>query len=354
VIAAMQESSPKIPVANLLRVVFYARHMLEDLEDCQAARADGAAFEGILQAMLVRASSRLRLRGFERGYWPNSEVTARPRGRVLFSDSIAYCTIPTKRLACAFDDYGVDTPNNRMLKACAKTLARCEASLEYQDSLRALVREMRDVSDVILSRTFLRTLPRSPTARRYRLTRFIARIIVESGQPDENMGGEWARRLEQDEIKMRAVFERFVYNYADQHAPRDVRVHRKPLPWGTGNPNLVGGLNTDVTVRGKGWSRIIECKYTRSAIREDHRGKQMFHPEHLRQIYAYLARTRDTAKTPIRVDGVLLYPALTGAAEDPIDLGGFAVRVVRLPLSAPWSELTGRLEQVLFGNEDAR
>jgi len=28
--------------------------------------------------------------------------------------------------------------------------------------------------------------------------------------------------------------------------------------------------------------------------------------------------------------------------------------VVRLPLSAPWSELTGRLEQVLFGNEDAR
>ena len=80
----------------------------------------------------------------------------------------------------------------------------------------------------------------------------------------------------------------------------------------------------------------------------------MFHPEHLRQIYAYLARTRDTAKTPIRVDGVLLYPALTGAAEDPIDLGGFAVRVVRLPLSAPWSELTGRLEQVLFGNEDAR
>jgi hypothetical protein len=118
--------------------------------------------------------------------------------------------------------------------------------------------------------------------------------------------------------------------------------------------DFVGRLNTDVTVVGSVWTRIIECKYMRSAITQDHRGTQMFHPDHLRQIYAYLARTRDTVKAPSRVDGVLLYPALAGAAEDRIDLGGFKVRVVRLPLSAPWSELTAYLERMLFASADAR
>jgi 5-methylcytosine-specific restriction endonuclease McrBC regulatory subunit McrC len=330
-------------------MVFYARHMLEDLEDCQTVHAEGVSFEGILQAMLARAASHLRLRGFERGYLPSEEITARPRGRVLASRSIACCTTPTKRLVCAFDDFGVDTPNNRMLKACASALARCAASDEHQDVLRALVREMREVSGVVLTRRFLQGLPRSAGAKRYRLVRFIARIIVESGQPDEDMGGEWARRLEQDEVKMRRVFERFVYHYASEHLRDKVRIRRTPLLWGAANPDLVGRLNPDVTVEGKGWTRVIECKYMRSAITEDHHGRQMFHPEHLRQIYAYLARTRDTATNPTHVEGVLLYPALGGAEEDPIDLGGFNVRVVRLPLSVPWRELTARLERVLLG-----
>jgi 5-methylcytosine-specific restriction enzyme subunit McrC len=350
---AMPESSSKIPVANLLRIVFYARHLLEELEDCEAARADGAAFEGILQAMLARASSRLRLRGFERGYWPSEEVTSRPRGRILFSDSIAACTTPTKRLTCAFDDYGVDTPNNRMLKACASVLARCEASPEHQDALRALVREMREVSDIALTRRFLLGLPRAAGAKRYRVVRFIARIIVESGQPDDNMGGEWARRLEQDEVKMRRVFERFVHRYGRAHAPRGTSVRRSHLGWSAADQRHVGGLETDVTIERDGAVRIVECKYMREWTSSGPHGGESFHAAHLRQIYAYLARTRDTAPAPTRVDGVLLYPAMDEATEQVIDLGGFAVRVARLPLSAPWSELTAWLERVLFGPQVA-
>jgi 5-methylcytosine-specific restriction enzyme subunit McrC len=351
--AATATDPGKIPVANLLRMVFYARHLLEELEDSEVARADGAAFEDILQEMLSGAADRLRLRGIERGYWPNKEHTARPRGRVLLAESIASCSIPAKRLSCAFDDFGVDTPHNRMLKACAQALARCGESPERQDRLRALARDMRDVSNVVLSQTFLRTLPRSPATRRYRVVRFIARLIVEAGQPDERLGEEWARRLVQDEVKMRKVFERFVRRYGRAHAPRGTSVGQTRLRWSAAEQPHVGGLETDVTIKHDGAVRVVECKYMRSATTLDHRGKRMFHPEHLRQIYAYLARTHDTPPAPKRVDGVLLYPAVDEATEQIIDLGEFAVRVVRLPLSAPWSALTARLRQLLFEDRAA-
>ncbi len=348
------QSLPPIPVANLLRIAFYAGDLLDEFDDCEAAREDGARFDDVLQAMLARAADRIRLRGFERGYSQDEELTTRPRGRMLVAESIASCAIPTRRLACRFDEFGADTAHNRVLKAAARQLARTSDESPAKDGLRALVREMRDVGDVRLSRRLLSSLPRSIATRRYRVVRFIARLIVESGQPDERLGEEWARRLTQDEVKMRAVFERFVQRYGRAHAPSGTRVGRSHLRWSAAEQPHVGGLETDVTIKRDGAVRIVECKYMREWTSSGPFGAESFHAAHLRQIYAYLARTRDTAAVPTRVDGVLLYPAIADATEQAIDLGGFAVRVVRLPLSAPWSELTERLERVLFGNEDAR
>ena len=343
-----------ILIANLLRIAFYAGDMLDELDDCEATHDDGASFDEVLQAMLARAAQRIRLRGFERGYTCDEEGTSRPRGRMLIAESIATCAIQTRRLVCRFDDFSVDTPYNRVLKACARTLMRSDASSEHQESLRGLVREMRDVADVKLTRTLLHALPRSIATRRYRVVRFIARLIVESGQPDERLGEEWARRLTQDEVRMRAVFERFVQRYGRANAPSGTSVGRSRVRWSAAEQPHVGGLETDVTIKRDGAVRIVECKYMREWTSSGPFGAESFHAAHLRQIYAYLARTRDTAAVPTRLDGVLLYPAIADATEQAIDLGGFAVRVVRLPLSAPWSELTSHLERVLFGNEDAR
>lgn len=338
----------EIPVVNLLRIAFYAGDLLEELEECDATRADGISFEEILQAMLARAAERIRLRGFERGYFPAEEITARPRGRLLIAQSIAACVIPSRRLACAFDDFGVDTPHNRVLKACARTLSRCDTSEAHQSALRVLVREMREVSDVSLSRRVLHALPRSSATRRYRFVRFIARLIVDAGQPDESLGNEWARRLRNDPKKMRKVFEAFVRRWGRAHAPRGVTVGSSTLKWSSVKQERVGSLITDVTVRGADWTRIVECKYMRALLDRSEHHREMFHPDHLRQIFAYMMRTRDARDVSSRVDGVLLYPAFVEADEQSIDLGGFDVRVVRLALSAPWDELTTKLNAVLF------
>ena len=345
---SVPQSSDLIRVANLLRIAFYAGDLLDELEDCETARDEGRSFEVILQAMLARAGERVRLRGFERGYSVEAEVTSRPHGRVLIGRSLSGSTLATMRLACEYDDFASDTPHNRLLKACARVLVHCGDSSIHQDTLRALVREMREVADVRLSRSLLRMLPRSAGARRYRVVRFIARLLVDSGQPDENLGGEWARRLLQDEKKMRVVFEAFVRRWGKAHKPPNVAVGRTRLEWASGPQEFVGGLNTDVTVDGPGWTRIVECKYMRSAFTTHQHGRRMFHPEHLRQIFAYLSRASESRHDSHAMDGVLLYPSIGPGGAHRIELGSFRVMVQTAPLSAPWSELTGQLRCSLF------
>ena len=338
---------PLIPIANLLRMAFYAGDLLDELEDCEATHDDGKSFEGILQAMLVRAGDRIRLRGFERGYAREEEITARPHGRLLIAKSISSGAMPTKRLACEFDEFGADTPHNRVLKAAARHLARVGAEEVQSESLHALVREMREVANVRLSRRLIASLPQSVSTRRYRVVRFIARLIVDAGQPDERIGEHWARRLLRDEKKMRMVFERFVLQWGKAHKPRGVKVYARSLEWSQAPQTRVGALKTDVTVRGAKWTRVIECKYIKSLLTEHH-GKRMFHPVHLRQLFAYLARTEARQLGPHHVSGVLLYPAAGQVVSESIDLGGYLARIETLPLAAPWEELTERLHALLF------
>jgi len=346
--SAADANASKIPVANLLRIAFYAGDHLDELEDCEASRDDGSTFEEILQAVLSRAAERIRRRGFERGYATELELTARPRGRLLLAQSIAACAIPTRRLVCQYDEFGVDTPHNRVLKACARSLARCDASKDHQDCLLALVREMHGVSNIELSRRVLRELPRSPATRRFRVVRFIAKLLVDSGQPDERIGEEWARRLNPNTNRMRRVFEKFVLRFAKAHAPAEHTVRAQQFHWSGGRQRDIPGLHTDVTVLRPGHTRIIECKYTDKILVPGRHGRTTYPPGHLFQLFGYLSRAHTHYGERSRVDGVLLYPAGGDPSEVSITLGGFPCKVVQLGLAEPWSALTARLRVIAF------
>jgi len=343
-----EQNLTRIPVANLLRIAFYAGDLLDELEDCEVFRDEGAAFEHILQAMLARAGERIRLRGFERGYSSEEEITARPHGRLLLAKSISTCAIPTMRLACAFDEFGADTPHNRVLKAAARHLTRACSESDQHDSLHALVREMREVTDVRLSRRLIASLPRSIATRRYRVVRFIARLIVDAGQPDERLGDEWARRLVQDEVKMRKVFERFVLRFAREHSPDGCAVSAQRCHWAGAKQSRVPGLQTDVTIERAGHARIIECKYTAAVLVPGRHERPTYKPGHLFQLFGYLSRAHARYGARHRIDGVLLYPAVGDSLEDTITLGGFSCKVAQLGLAEPWSTLTARLREIAF------
>jgi hypothetical protein len=68
---------------------------------------------------------------------------------------------------------------------------------------------------------------------------------------------------------------------------------------------LTPGLHTDVVLRGKDWTRIVECKYMPRLLATGRHHTRQFHSAHLRQLFAYLSR--EAAKYPTRnlPDGLL-------------------------------------------------
>ena len=354
----------RVPVANLLRLAFYAGEALDELEDAEASRDDGHSFHELLAALLANAVERLRRGGLERGYVCLEDCSARPRGRIVLGETIARTAMAQGRLVHEHDDLVEDTPDNRVLKAAARILVRSHFGDGLPDDvdvqapahrLATLVRELRGVSDVRLNARLLGALPRSEASRRYRIVRFVARLIAECSEPDEASGADWARQLAQDPVRMRRLFERFVLRYAQRHAKAQVLRARYVWP---DHPRadasgILPGLHTDVVLRGNGWTRIVECKYVPKLLLEHPRGPAQLRSAHLGQLHAYLSREAATRACDHLPSGLLLYPAAGRQLNHETHLGRFPVRVATLDLTLPWMDLRHYLDGLLQGQISA-
>ncbi len=352
-------NSDSIRNGNLLRMAFYAGVPMEEVEDMLAAHEAGASFVELLTSLLANAIERLRSVGLERGYAPEIAMGSHPRGRLLMGDSCTRLSLARNHLVHEHDLFDIDTPDNRVLKSTALTLLRVQESesggvqAEDQAVLSRITREMRNVPALRVSRRTLASLPRSIASRRYRTVRFVARLLVDQAEPHEVDGTDWARRLLQDPVRMRKVFERFVFRYSRTHAPGRLRIRKARYEWPEAHngarDRLLPSLHTDMNVCGPGWTRIVECKYTPRLYSKSLHGERHLDAGHLRQLHAYMSR--EQASGSAQVCGLLLYPLGAEELDHRTSLGTFPVRVVTLDLAQDWDLVCARLRSVVFDRE---
>ena len=354
------------PVANLLRIAFYAGDLLEELDDAEAATSPGANYYELLAGLLARAGTRIRRAGLNRGYFTQTELGARPRGRLLLAESIATSSLATNRLHYAADDFAEDTPDNRAWKAAIRFLTApaitgntahpSATSEQLHDHLRML----RAVTDVRLDEYLLRTLTNRHVAKAYRVSRFVVRLLARNHEPDGESIGEWARSLAQDAVRMRRVFERFILRFAKANAPNGLRVCRPSYRWAShprASDPRVPTLNPDAVLRWPSQSRVVECKYTpRLLERGMHGTQERLRAQHLQQLFSYLsAEWRTTRRAcnrekreALQPSGILLYPRVGKAISAHIALERFPVHIVTIDLGQPWDQLRVALCRTLF------
>lgn len=348
-----------VPIANLLRIAFYAGQLLDDLEQCEAAHDDGCHFVELLGSVLRNAALRIRRSGYLRGYHEETECSSRPRGRFLLAKSIATVSLAYGRLHHAFDEFSEDAPDNRVLKAAAQALlaepARSHLASETLADLELVCADLRHVETCRLDARLLASVRPGPAARRYRPVRFVARILAERAQPDAEQGGQWTVQLAQDARRMRAVFERFVFRFARHHAPTGTRVHRRKYPWAhdavrSADPR-VPILQPDAVLRSSSSSRVVECKYTPRLLEfGPHDDIGRFRSSHLQQLFCYLAKEHQVGRA---TTGLMLYPRVGPAVRAETWLGDFSVTIATLDLSRPWRELIAELDSLLFASVPA-
>lgn len=230
--------APKIPVDHLL---FLFAHGLQvpRLEDQPGAAASADALWELVARWFVRAAQAVLRRDLSRGYVTVPAALPSVRGRLEHMPTARAYYAGRLELHCTFDDFVVDTPLNRMIKAAAREVSRSSQLTKAirKDALRIAAR-MEDVGELRVS-DHLAVVDRPTSYYRDALTlaRHILRFVGRTLAPGELAA--WTFLIRTPEL----VEEGIRQILQAQLVPEAVTKKRKRLPNSTMtfNPDIVFG-----------------------------------------------------------------------------------------------------------------
>lgn len=341
-------SAPAIPVRNVYYLLLYAWGRLDEgrVVDVDALAHDRAA--DLLARILVSGTRHVLRRGLDRGYVEHTEATARLRGRVDFARSAVL--LPQARALCTFDELTPDVLSNRILRTTLGKLSRV-AGLDgdLRRSLREVHGQMGGVHEVHVTRALFGRVRVHANNAFYRFLVSACALAHENLLPEEAGSGYRLRDFARDEKQMRRLFEAFVLGFYRREWP-DLDARAESMVWAaqalqTDGPGRLPGMLTDVTLRGPGWTCVVDTKYYRKALSRWH-NDGTFSSSNLYQMTTYLRTLEARGGVDAHADGVLLYPVVDGAFDHVYRTGGHRVRLVTLDLLRPWDEIHAALDEI--------
>jgi 5-methylcytosine-specific restriction enzyme subunit McrC len=313
-----------IPVANIWRMLVYAWDLYKpgmELQQTPDHIARCANATDLLASMLAEEAERIERRGLERGYRPERQSLACPRGRWDLAASVASGSLGSGRIVCDSDEFTGDTPLNRILIA---TIDRLLVQLGLDQRVRNRLVRIRPVFAVAVSRPLstedFRRAGIHRQAAGYRIAIVICELIWRLGVPDDRDGSARLRSLVDDDRLMARIWERFLLNFYRHHAPgfKPNQVRSITMPWPAeplcperaDDLLLLPQMRLDVVLENDERTIIIDAKWYREALvsRGDVGGEERIRSAHLSQIMIYVrAYAARWPQRPIP-SGALLYP----------------------------------------------
>ncbi|MEW1805494.1 5-methylcytosine-specific restriction endonuclease system specificity protein McrC [Pseudarthrobacter sp. NPDC080039] len=309
----------------------------------------------LLAEILVRGIGAQVKRGLHRDYLQNSDEIATVRGRIDVTRTLASRSTSRGRLVCEFDEYEPDTPHNQALKSVIVLLIRqSEVAVARKDALRRLLPYLDAVTLVppMSIRWDMLTYHRANAT--YRLLLGVCELIVRGLLPTQDLGTSKLTSWVSDDA-MSALYERFLREYYSVHHPQ-LFSGAPTVDWDLDEPRgqslQLPLMRTDVTLRNRGRTLIIDAKYYSHSMQTGAWGKATVHSTNLYQVFSYV-KNEDTRRDG-SVSGLLLY-ARTDAVEQPdldVVIQGNRIGARTLDLNRPWEYVSAQLEDIVGWIED--
>lgn len=105
-------------------------------------------------------------------------------------------------------------------------------------------------------------------------------------------------------------------------------------------------MKTDISLRNKNRTIIVDTKYYQSALQERF-GTKRLHSENLYQIFAYLKNLEKNGRPDESAQGILLYPTTTEHFDVKFRAGTHCLRAVTIDLADDWSSIHNCLLSLL-------
>lgn len=330
----------QIPIRNLYVMLCYAWDVLDPSDAAVTSTESGPGAENLLGALLLFVLRPVLRRGLHREYSTRSEEGALPRGRILFSESVARLSMARGQLVAEVSELQVDTPANQQIKAgFSRLLTVRTLDSRLRDELAMVRSALRDVADAPLSPSALARISAHRNAPAYRFLLSLVELIASNSTPLEGGGAFAIRDFTRDERQMRALFQKFVFNFYKREQ-REYAVSAPSFPWADSEavdgaqPLRLPRMSTDVVLDSADRRLVIDTKFTARSFTE-WRSSPSARSEHMYQLFSYLQNCPRTSTQG--VDAVLLYPSTDGPLIDSSwRVRGGTMSVRSIDLRASW------------------
>jgi 5-methylcytosine-specific restriction enzyme subunit McrC len=343
-----------VPIENIYYLFCYAWERFSEGRSIAIGKTESPQIWDLFASILTNGVTRLLRRGLDRSYVELRDDLSFVRGRIITSQTLRRNLLFYGRAHCEFDELRHDILQNQIIKATLAILANVK---ELDPTLRHNVLKLRgmlfDISDIKLSRSHFRRIQLSRNNGHYDLLLKICDLIVSALLPEEDgQGGKFSDILD-DEVRMSAVFEAFVRKFFEAEQ-RMFSVRNRTLVWNAkaldpAHDQYIPEMLTDITLRSKSRTIVIDTKYYKETLRE-HRGRKRIKSENLYQLYSYVKKCSPNDDAACPVEGILLYPAVKESLDLRYVIDGHPIRIKTVDLDQHWTQIHGQLLSLLSAN----
>ena len=335
-----------IPIKNLFFILCYAWGRLDEGELVSASVDEVNTPQDLLARILINGSNRVLKDGLDRGYLQLAEESSSLRGKIDFSTSISRLLFEQAKAATFVDELSHNILHNQILKATLLSLSNSElVDSKLRSELARLIRKFNDVDLIRLTASVFKRVQIHQNNSFYAFLTNVCELVYLQGTPNSTQGELRIQDFSRDEVKMRKVFQDFVFNFYKLNQ-KEFSVSSERLTWdAVGDENalkLLPNMYTDVSMSSPSRKIILDTKYYAEAFQSNW-GKQSFHSSHLYQLNTYLDAAQRTSKEVRRLDGVLLYPATNDEFTFKFELREHSIIVAALDMRKDSSEISKRL-----------
>ena len=347
-----------IRIQNIYHMLSYAFRVLceQGYRDVATEEFDNAA--ELCAAILARGISSQLKRGLGREYVDRTEALSSLRGKVEVTESMKTRSVLRRQMVCSYDEFSVDTPMNRIIKATCVLLLRSDIGKARKKELKKQLVYFSDVGDVDLA-TVDWNMRFDRNNQTYRMLVNVCWLVSKGLLQTQDDG---TSRLMDflDEQRMSRLYEKFVLEYYRREHP-GLNASAGYIGWALddGFDDMLPAMKSDIMLSKGSAVLIIDAKYYghTTQLRYD---KHTVHSNNLYQIFTYVKnREAGLAGMPHEVSGMLLYAGTDEEVQPDVEyrMSGNRIGVRTLDLGLPFGDIRAQLDEIAkrhFAEEAAR
>jgi 5-methylcytosine-specific restriction enzyme subunit McrC len=355
----------KIPVRNVWLLFLYAYDLARFQDRFEAEVEESPDLKSLIARLLCHAVEVRLRRHLSFGYRRREATLKRVRGRIDILETQSKDLFRRGEVACRFEEFTINTPRNRLVRAALSRLAPLLSDRELSNKdLAHRARQLAGalercgVSGGMPSREEISADQIARHEAEDKLMVSLARAVFDLVLPTETAGQRALYSADREDAHFfRRLFEKAIGNFFKVELPRSEGwrvLPGKRIAWpiesgtngiGTYLPNMITDIVLENDIEGR--RIIIDTKFT-NILTQGRYDNRSFKSGHIYQIYAYL-RSQEHVDDPMSQssEGILLYPAIGLAVNEVALIQGHLMRFATVDLTASSSQIIARLRALV-------